>query len=436
MTSVFPEAQAPRFEAAEQYALELDRQWQPRSCRHLFHLPLTRAGEPLIYFCGHSLGLQPKAASTLVNEELEQWRKLGVHAHFEGRTPWYSYHEVFRESGARLVGARTGEVVMMNSLTVNLHLMMASFYRPTRERHKILIEDSAFPSDVYAVQSQATHHGYDPAEAVLVARPRAGEASLRIDDLEALIRERGREIALVLLGGVNYFTGQAFAMDRIARCARREGCMVGFDLAHAAGNLVLQLHDWDVDFAVWCTYKYLNAGPGALAGCFVHERHGRDPRTPRLAGWWGNDPRTRFQAQEAANFKPRLGADGWQVSNPPILAAAPLCASLEIFDAAGMKSLRARSEVLTGYLEFLLHRAGDERFEILTPGNPQERGCQLSIRVRQAPRDLLKTLEQAGVACDFREPDVLRVAPVPLYNTCHEVWRFAEILGAHRTQGS
>jgi kynureninase len=320
---------------------------------------------------------------------------------------------------------------MMNSLTTNLHLMMASFYRPKRERHKILIEDSAFPSDAYAVQSQAAHHGYDPEQTVIVARPRPGEATLRAEDLEALIDERGREIAVVLFSGVNYFTGQAFDMERITQRAHRQGCVVGFDLAHAAGNLVLELHDWDIDFAVWCSYKYLNAGPGAVAGCFVHERHGNDPRTPRLAGWWGNDPDTRFQMHLAARFQPRPGADGWQLSNPPILALAPLRASLEIFDAAGIKALRARSEILTGYMEFLLRRIPGERFEILTPRAAEERGCQLSIRLLRAAPDLVQALERAGVVCDFREPDVLRVAPVPLYNTCHEIWRFTEILRAH-----
>jgi kynureninase len=424
-------ARTPRLEPGEEQALVLDRQWEPHSCRDRFHIPVTAAGTPVIYFCGHSLGLQPKSASACVDQELDDWRKLGVHAHFHGRTPWYSYHEVFRDSGARLVGGRAGEVVMMNSLTTNLHLMMASFYRPKRERHKILIEDSAFPSDAYAVQSQAAHHGYDPEQTVIVARPRPGEATLRAEDLEALIDERGREIAVVLFSGVNYFTGQAFDMERITQRAHRQGCVVGFDLAHAAGNLVLELHDWDIDFAVWCSYKYLNAGPGAVAGCFVHERHGNDPRTPRLAGWWGNDPDTRFQMHLAARFQPRPGADGWQLSNPPILALAPLRASLEIFDAAGIKALRARSEILTGYMEFLLRRIPGERFESLTPRAAEERGCQLSIRLLRAAPDLVQALERAGVVCDFREPDVLRVAPVPLYNTCHEIWRFTEILRAH-----
>ncbi|HZP85603.1 MAG TPA: kynureninase [Burkholderiales bacterium] len=421
-------ARTPRFEAEAEQAQALDRQWAAHSRRDLFHIPHGPAGTPVIYFCGHSLGLQPKSAASAVAEVLDDWRELAVHGHFDARNPWYSYHEMFRETGARLVGARPGEVVMMNSLTTNLHLMMASFYRPKPERYKILIEDSAFPSDAYAVQSQAAYHGYDPEQSIIVARPREGEATLRLEDIEALLDARGREIALVLLGGVNYFTGQAFAIQRITERAHRQGCVVGFDLAHAAGNLVLELHDWEVDFAVWCSYKYLNAGPGAVAGCFVHARHGNDPSIPRLAGWWGNDPRTRFHMHAAATFQPRPGADGWQLSNPPILALAPLRASLEIFDAVGMERLRARSEMLTGYMEFLLGTVVGDGLEILTPPAAQERGCQLSIRVRDGAAQLVAALEQAGVVCDFREPDVLRVAPVPLYNTCEEIWRFSEIV--------
>lgn len=418
------------FTSGEECALRLDREWAARSWRDRFHIPAGSSGAPLIYFCGNSLGLQPKSAAALVEQELDDWRKLAVRAHFDGRTPWYSYHEHFRDVGARLVGARPGEVVMMNGLTTNLHLMLASFYRPTRERYKILIEDAAFPSDAYAVQSQAAHHGFDPDTTVLVARPRAGEATLRSEDIDALIDEHGREIAVVLLGGVNYFTGQAFDMERIAARAHRHGCIVGFDLAHAAGNLVLELHDWEVDFAVWCSYKYLNAGPGAVAGCFVHERHGQDPRTPRLAGWWGNDPATRFEMHLLSRFEPRRGADGWQLSNPPILAMAPLRAALEIFDAAGMAMLRAKSEAMTAYLEFLLGRIPGDRFEIVTPRAPAERGCQLSIRVRRDAPAVLAEIERAGVVCDCRKPDVLRAAPVPLYNTFHEIWRFAAVLGA------
>lgn len=423
-----PAAAAP-FEVGEAFALRLDRDAASRSFRDRFHIPVRPTGEPVIYFCGNSLGLQPKTAQAYLDQEMEEWRRLAVHAHFQGRTPWYSYHELFRETGARLVGARPGEVVMMNSLTTNLHLMMASFYRPAPERWKVLIEDAAFPSDAYAVESQLRHHGLDPARGTIVARPRSGESTIRGDDLEALIEAHGREIAVVLIGGVNYFTGQAFDMVRITEAAHRQGCVAGFDLAHAAGNLPLALHDWEVDFAVWCSYKYLNAGPGAVAGCYIHERHANDLRTPRLAGWWGNDPARRFQMRLLERFEPRPGADGWQLSNPPILALAPLRASLEIFDEAGMQALRARSERLTGYLEFLLGRIPGDRFELVTPRAPAERGCQLSIRVRRDAESLVSALERAGVVCDFRKPDILRVAPVPLYNGFHDIWRFVEVLG-------
>ncbi len=410
----------------EQEALGLDRADPLAAYRQRFHLPPAPGGAPAIYFCGHSLGLQPVGARTAVLEELDDWATLGVRAHFEGRHRWYAYHERFRDCGARLVGAIPGEVVMMNSLTVNLHLMLATFYRPTRDRYLILVENGAFPSDAYAVQSQVVHHGYDPRDAVRVAGPRPGDHLLRTEDIEAVLDADGPRVALVLLPGVHYLTGQRFDLGRIAAAARRHGCAVGFDLAHAAGNVVLRLHDWDVDFAVWCSYKYLNAGPGAVAGCFVHARHGRTLTLPRLAGWWGNDPQTRFQM--GPDFVPREGADGWQVSNPPILALAPLRASLAIFDEVGMEALRCKSERLTGYLEHLLRRLPAGHLEILTPHDPAARGCQLSIRVRRNARAVVRALETAGVVADFREPDVIRVAPVPLYNTFHEVWRFARLL--------
>jgi kynureninase len=410
-------------------ARRLDEADPLRHYRDRFHIPRRANGEPIIYLCGHSLGLQPKAVWALVEQELDEWARLGVDAHFQGKTPWYSYHEVFREVGARLVGALPGEVVMMNSLTVNLHLMLTTFYRPTRERHKILLDEPAFPSDLYALQSQIRLHGFDPAEALLRLRPRASEFTLRTEDIEVLLRERGQEIAVVLLNGVNFFTGQLFDMERLTAAAKRQGCVVGFDLAHAAGNLVLRLHDWQVDFAVWCSYKYLNSGPGAVAGCFVHEQHGQNLNLPRLAGWWGNDPATRFQMHLQPEFIPRPGADGWQISNPPILAMAPLRASLAIFDEAGMPALREKSQRLTGYLQDLLDRLGAGRFEIITPRDPAQRGCQLSLLIHERPHGVLRSLEAAGVVCDFREPNVVRVAPVPLYNTFHEVWTFANILG-------
>jgi kynureninase len=414
------------FQPEERYAQDADAGDPLHRFRDQFHIPQRPDGRPVIYFCGHSLGLQPRAARARVEEELDAWARLGVEAHFQGKAPWYSYHEQLRESGARLVGARPHEVVFMNSLTVNLHLLMATFYRPTLQRPCILIDEPAFPSDLYAVKSQIQFHHFDPGQALLTLRPREGEQTIRIEDLEAVLEKRGREIAVVWLNAVNYLSGQFFDLERITERAQQHGCKVGLDLAHAAGNVVLKLHDWNVDFAVWCGYKYLNGGPGTVGGCFVHETHGRNLDLPRLAGWWGNDPATRFQMH--SEFIPQPGADGWQVSNPPILAMAPLRASLALFDEASMPALRAKSEWLTGYLEYLLERIPAGRFEVITPRDPAQRGCQLSILVYDRPRELLQALERAEVVCDFREPNVIRVAPAPLYNTFHEVWTFARIL--------
>ena len=412
----------------ESFARDVDSRDPLALCRESFHLPRRDDGRPVIYLCGNSLGPQPRSAREIVEQELNDWARLAVDAHFRGHTPWYSYHETLRESGARLVGARPGEVVMMNTLTVNLHLMMVSFYRPTPQRRKILVEGPTFPSDLYAVQSQLRHHGHDPEADLIVVRPRDGEHAIRTDDLEGVLDQRGDEIALVLLSGVNYFSGQLFDMARITRAAKARGCGVGLDLAHAAGNAVLHLHDWDVDFAVWCSYKYLNAGPGAVGGCFVHERHGADASLGRFAGWWGNDPATRFQMQTRDRFVPFAGAEGWQLSNPSILAMAPLKASLDIFDAVGMEALREKSLMLTAFLQNLLDRTPRGRIEIITPREPSSRGCQLSLRVLSDAEELFRSLQAEGVVGDFREPDVIRVAPVPLYNTFHEVWRFASIL--------
>ncbi len=410
----------------EAAALRLDADDPLSALRERFHIPAGPGGRPAIYFAGNSLGLQPKAARALIEAEMDDWAHLAVEGHFRAGRPWYAYHEQFRDSGARLVGARPGEVVMMNSLTVNLHLMMATFYRPTATRHAILIEQGVFPSDAYAVTSQVRHHGREPRASLIVAAPRPGEATLRTEDLEDCIQKRGRETALVLLPGVQYLTGQVLDMQRITQAAHQQGCLVGLDLAHAAGNVCLRLHEWQVDFAVWCSYKYLNAGPGAVAGCFVHEKHGRNLDLPRLAGWWGNDPETRFRMRP--EFLPRAGADGWQVSNPSILAMAPLLASLALFEEAGMDALRARSARLSAYLLLLVDSLPAGRFEVITPRRPDERGCQVSLRVRDDPAGLQKALQADGVACDFREPDVIRVAPTPLYNTFHEIWRFARIL--------
>ena len=419
------------FREDERFAKELDAADELAGFRDRFLIPTGDGGNPKTYLCGNSLGLQPRGVAACVEQELRDWAELAVDAHFDGTTPWFSYHEGFRDPMARVVGAQPDEVVVMNGLTTNLHLMMVSFFRPGGRRTKILVEDTSFPSDTYAVETQLRHHGLDPAEHRIVARPRAGETTLRTDDLVELVRDRGDEIALVLLGGVNYYTGQAFDIERVTAAARERGCAVGFDLAHAAGNLRLHLHDWGPDFAVWCTYKYLNAGPGAIAGCFVHRRHSADRSIPRFAGWWGNDPETRFRMHLEDSFVPRAGADGWQLSNPPILAMAPLRASLALFDEAGMDRLRAKSERLTGYLAWLLDRLPGDAVQVITPSAADERGCQLSIRVRRDAKGLFEELAAEGVVGDFRPPDVVRVAPVPLYNSFHDAWRFVSILARH-----
>jgi kynureninase len=421
------------FSADEDFALHLDAEDPLRDFRDKFHLPLSNEGKPLIYLAGNSLGLMPKSARALVEQELEDWAGLAVDAHLGAKTPWYSYHETLREPAARLVGAQPNEVICMNSLTVNLHLMMATFYRPTKLRFKILMEEPAFPSDTYAVKSQIVHHGFDPREGLVLARPRDGEFLVRQEDIEALLEKQGDQIILVLFAGVNFFTGQLFDIEKITAAAQKRGCAVGIDLAHAIGNVPLALHDWNVDFAAWCSYKYLNAGPGAVAGAFVHERHATNRELPRLAGWFGNDPATRFRLHLEPEFIPVASADSWQLSNPPIFSMAPLRASLAVVDeAGGMKALRRKSVQLTGYLEFLLKQTGSDRFTIITPGDPEARGCQLSILAHEHAKELHKELEAAGVKCDFREPNVIRAAPTPLYNTFHEMWRFAKILAEHR----
>ena len=421
------------FSADEEFARQQDREDSLRSFRDRFHLPVGADGAPLIYFVGNSLGLMPKATRQIVDQELDDWAKLAVDGHFEAATPWYTYHETLREPAARLVGAQPNEVVCMNSLTVNLHLLMATFYRPAKARHKILMEDPAFPSDTYAIKSQIAHHGFQPNESLLLARPRAGEDAIRPEEIDAILEKHGDEIALVLFAGLNFFTGQLFDIARITAVAQKRGCIVGIDLAHAAGNVPLALHDWNVDFAVWCSYKYLNSGPGAVAGAFVHERHATNRELPRLAGWWGNDPATRFRMHLEPDFVPVPSADSWQLSNPPILALAPLRTSFAIFDeAGGMAALRAKSTRLTAYLEFLLEATPSRLFTVITPRAPNERGAQLSILIHENPKELFRNLEAAGVKCDFREPNVIRVAPIPLYNTFYEVWRFAKILLEHQ----
>ncbi len=431
----------PLIDPSEAAALALDRADPLAECRGWFHIPPAAAawaGEaaggshavdanaPSIYLVGNSLGCQPKSVRGAIEQELLDWERLGVEAHMHGKHPWLAYHEELREPAARLVGALPSEVCMMNSLTVNLHFLMASFYRPTRERFKIVIEDSAFPSDSYAVGSQAGFHGLDPASAVVRLKPRDGEHALRTEDTLAFLEREGKSVALMLLGGVNYLTGQWFDMEALTVAGHKAGAMVGWDLAHAAGNVPLKLHDWGADFAAWCTYKYLNSGPGAIAGAFVHERHLARRDLVQFAGWWGNDPGTRFKM--GPDFVPRLTADRWAVSNPPIFSLTPVRESLGIFDKVGMAALREKSLKLTGYLEGLLDGLPSGRVTSLTPRDSASRGCALSLVFHRGSREAFSELKRHGVICDFREPNVIRAAPVPLYNSFHDVWKFVEIV--------
>jgi kynureninase len=417
----------PEFQLSEDFAIAMDDRDPLKQFRERFFFPKTAAGDCL-YLCGHSLGLQPKSAAAYIEQELRDWAQLGVEGHFQAKNPWMPYHRLLTEQTAELVGAKPLEVVVMNSLTVNLHLMMVSFYRPTAGKHKIVVEGGAFPSDQYAVKSQIRFHGFDPATSLIELTPRPGESCLRDEDIESLIERSGDEIALIMLGGVNYATGQAFDMARITRSGHARGCVVGFDLAHAAGNLPLELHEWGSDFAVWCSYKYLNGGPGCVAGCFVHERHARAWDLPRFAGWWGHDERSRFEM--GPNFQPMPGADGWQLSNPSIVSLAALRASMDIFHEAGMERLRAKSLSLTSYLEFLLGQKASANFSILTPRETGRRGAQLSIRLPRNGKALCERLAEEGVVGDWREPDTFRVAPVPLYNSYHDVFRFVRRFAA------
>ena len=411
---------------ARTQALALDAADPLRPFRNEFMVPRHRDRDQ-VYFVGNSLGLQPRGARAQVLEVLDKWAGEAVEGHFSGPTAWMNYHGLVREPLARLVGAQPGEVVAMNTLTVNLHLMMASFYRPTRERPAILIEAGAFPSDRHAVESQIRLHGFDPATDLIEVQPDEAAGTLSMDAIAAAIEQHGPRLALVLWPGVQYRTGQAFDLKEITRLGHAAGAVVGFDLAHAVGNLPLSLHDDGADFAVWCHYKYVNAGPGAVAGCFVHERHGAS-NLPRLAGWWGHEAATRFRM--APEFVPSAGAEGWQLSNPPVLALAPLRASLEQFDrAGGMAVLRAKSEKLTGFLDSLVRRRLGDVLEIITPAEPARRGAQLSLRVaggRERGRELFDYLRDTGILGDWREPDVIRISPAPLYNRYSDVLRFVE----------
>ncbi|CAN5726493.1 kynureninase [soil metagenome] len=408
------------------FAIKLDAEDPLRQYRNQFFIPAAGERTECIYLAGNSLGLQPRKARTYIEQELDDWANLGVEGHFEAKNPWLPYHEKLTDMSARLVGAKPSEVVVMNTLTVNLHLMMVSFYRPTKERFKIVTESGAFPSDQYAVASQAKFHGYNPEETIIELTPRDGESILRTDDMIALIEKEGDQVALIMLGDVNYLTGQAFEVEKIAKAARAKGCTIGLNLAHGAGNLLLKLHDWDVDFAVWCSYKYLNAGPGGLSGCFVHEKHATNFDLPRFAGWWGHNKKDRFKM--GPQFDPIPGAEGWQLSNPPIFQLAALRASLEIFDAATMTAIREKSVRITGYLEYLLNQLPQGFCSIITPKNPEERGSQLSIRLAKDPKDMLEALKREGAICDFRNPDIIRATPIPLYVRYQDVFDFAKIL--------
>ena len=408
------------------FAKQMDEKDPLRSYRDRFHFPIQKNGAPYLYYCGNSLGLQPKSVRVAIEQELRDWEQFGVEGHFHAKNPWMPYHEFLTQAMAKVVGAKPIEVVVMNTLSVNLHLMMVSFYCPTPKRNKILIEYDAFPSDKYAVESQIKFHGYDPKHSLIELKARPGEECLRLEDIEQMIEEQGEEIALIMLGNTNYYTGQYFDMKHITQLGHNKGCFVGFDCAHGAGNVELNLHDAGVDFATWCSYKYLNAGPGSLGGCFVHERHANNKDLPRFAGWWGHNKRTRFGMRDS--FDPIPGVEGWQLSNPPILSMAAVKASLEIFEEAGMANLRKKAIKLTGYLEYLIDKLQESRIKMITPRNPEQRGCQISLQVKDANKALFDKITKAGVIADWREPDVIRLAPVPLYNSFEDVFHFVKIL--------
>lgn len=408
------------------YAKELDAQDGLRKFRSEFHIPKQKNGNEHIYLCGNSLGLQPKRTLAFIQQELNDWANLGVEGHTDASHPWMPYHEFLSETMAKIVGAKPNEVVVMNTLTVNLHLMMVSFYQPTAKRYKIVIEADAFPSDKYAVESQLKFHNIDPKDGLILWKPRKEDNLCHLVDLEQIVKEQGDEIALLMIGNTNYYSGQFYDMQKITQLGHRNNIVVGFDLAHGAGNIQPNLHDVGADFAVWCTYKYLNSGPGSLGGCFVHERHANNKNLKRFVGWWGHNKDTRFNMRK--DFDPIPGAEGWQLSNPPILSMAAIRASLAVFEEAGFENIRTKSKQLTGYLEFLLDEINNDKINIITPRNPNERGCQLSIQVKDADKSLFDALTQKGVVADWREPDVIRVAPAPLYNSYLDIFNFVEIL--------
>ncbi len=414
------------YESTVEFAKNLDKQDKIAHYRNQFHIPKDKEGNEWIYMCGNSLGLQPKSTKEYINQELEDWANFGVEGHFEAKNPWMPYHEFLTDSMAKIVGAKPIEVVIMNTLTTNLHLLMVSFYQPTKTKFKILIESDAFPSDRYAVESQLNFHGFDPKEGLVEWKPRKGEELLRIEDLETILEEQGDEIALLLIGGVNYYTGQYLDIKKIAEIGHAKNCMVGIDLAHGAGNISPELHSSGVDFAAWCTYKYINSGPGSLAGLFIHEKHAHNKKLKKFSGWWSHNKETRFNMRQDLDITP--GAEGYQLSNPPILSMAAIKASLDMFNEVGMEALREKSEKLTGYFEFLINKINSDSIRIISPTNPKERGCQLSVQVKNADKALHKKLTDNHIITDWREPNVIRCAPVPMYNSFEDVYRMVDKL--------
>lgn len=414
------------YQTGIEFAKTQDQEDDLASFRNQFYIPKDKYGNELIYMTGNSLGLQPKITREYINQELKDWEELGVEGHTVAQNPWLHYHEYLNKTMADIVGAKPIEVVVMNSLTVNLHLMMVSFFKPTQKRNKILIEADAFPSDKYAVESQLRHHGLDDKNSLILWEPPKNKELADYDDLERILEKHGEEIALIMIGAVNYYTGQFFDLNRIAKLGHQHGCKVGFDCAHGAGNVKLNLHESNADFAVWCSYKYLNSGPGSLSGAFVHERHAHKEDLNRFTGWWSHNKETRFKMRDEFDQIP--GAEGWQLSNPPILSMAAIRASLDIFEKAGFDNLCAKSNRLTSYFEFLINKLNNEAIKIITPLNPNERGCQLSIKVKNADKNLHQKLTESGIITDWREPDVIRCAPVPLYNSFLDIYRFVELL--------
>lgn len=414
------------FKPGIEYAKEQDLLDPLAHFRTKFHIPKNSHGEEWLYFTGNSLGLQPKETKNYIQQELDDWAKLGVEGHFEAKNPWMPYHEFLTETMAEIVGAKPIEVVIMNTLTTNLHLLMVSFYQPTILKHKILIESDAFPSDRYAVETQLRFHGFDPTESLIEWSPRKGETLLNIEDLESILQSNGNEIALLLVGGVNYYTGQYLDLKKISELGHQKGCKVGIDLAHGVGNIQPNLHESGVDFAAWCTYKYMNSGPGSLGGVFVHERYAHDQTLKRFAGWWSQNKETRFDMRQPLDITP--GAEGWQLSNPPILSMAAIKASLALFSEVGMPALIKKSKQLTGYLEYLILKLNNKNISIITPKDPEQRGCQLSIQVKNANKSLHDKLTLARVITDWRTPDVIRCAPVPFYNSFEDVFKMVEQL--------